>query len=321
MKTVVIALGGNALIAKGQKGTSSEQLATARAAARGIVDVIKAGHRVVVTHGNGPQVGALLRAQELAATAAPNEVQPLPLDFLDAATQGTIGYMLQQALQRELAAAEIKMPVGTVVTQVLVSRNDPAFAHPTKPVGGFYDEATAQRLKKERNWVVAEDAGRGWRRVVPSPKPISIIERALVRDLIERGVIVISCGGGGVPVVRDAAAGGALRGVEAVIDKDFASCVLAKEIGADVLAIATQVPCVYENYGKPNQKPVTVLSASEGRAELARGVFPAGSMAPKIEAACDFAETGSGSGREAIITDAASLVLALEGKAGTLIMR
>ena len=327
MKTIVIALGGNALIAKGQRGTTAEQLATVRSASRGIVRVIAAGHRVVVTHGNGPQVGFMLRAHELAE----REIPALPLDALDAATQGTIGYMLQQSLQHELAAADVKKPVGTIITQVLVSRNDPAFAKPSKPIGGFYDEATARRMQRERNWAISEDAGRGWRRVVPSPKPISIVERALVRELVERGVIVIACGGGGVPVVRDAASG-ALRGIEAVIDKDYASCVLAREIGADVLAIATPVPCVYENFGKQNQRALRELHAEDARARLARGEFPAGSMAPKIEAACDFVETGagvsggvvgsgSGGGREAVITDVPSLELALEGKAGTLIRR
>ncbi|MEM0475500.1 MAG: carbamate kinase [Candidatus Norongarragalinales archaeon] len=324
MKTIVVALGGNALIAKGQKGTASEQLATVANAARGIVNVIKAGHRVVVTHGNGPQVGFMLRAHELAE----REVPPLPLDFLDAATQGTIGYMLQQTLQQELAAAGIKKPVGTIITQVLVSRNDVAFSKPSKPIGGFYSHEEAQKLAREKGWNVAEDAGRGWRRVVPSPKPISIVERALVRELVERGVIVIACGGGGIPVVRDSASGGALRGVEAVVDKDFASCVLGREIGADVLAIATQVPCVFENYGKPNQRALRELTAEEARARLARGEYPAGSMAPKIEAACDFVETGiaaegatGGGGREAIITDVASLESALQGKAGTIIRR
>ncbi len=318
IKTIVIALGGNALIASGQKGSAAEQLATVSSAAKSIVRVISAGHRVVVTHGNGPQVGFMLRAHEIAE----KEVPPLPLDFLDAATQGTIGYMLQQALQHELAAADVKKPVGTIVTQVLVSRNDPAFAHPSKPVGGFYDEAAAKRMQRERHWTIVEDAGRGWRRVVPSPKPISIVERALVRDLIERGVIVIACGGGGVPVVRDPASG-ALRGVEAVIDKDYASCVLAREIGADVLAFATQVSCVYDNFGKQSQRALRELRSDEARSRLVRGEFPAGSMAPKIEAACDFVETGTGGGREAIITDVASLELALqgEGKAGTLIKR
>jgi carbamate kinase len=310
-ETLVVALGGNAIKAAGERGTSAEQFANVARAADAIADLVARGDRVVITHGNGPQVGSLLLQQ--AATAA--DVPPLPMDVCGAMTQGWIGYMIAQALGNALARRGHPAAgrIAAIVTQALVDGADPAFARPTKPVGPFYSAAEAQTMMAE-GLAMVEDSGRGWRRVVPSPRPTGFVERAAIRELVAAGLLVIVNGGGGVPVVRDGA--GRLRGVEAVIDKDLGAALLAREVEADRLLILTDVEQVALDYKKPTQRPLRRLSAAEARAHLAAGQFAAGSMGPKIEAAAQFVEDG---GRQAIITQLYRAVAALEGQTGTII--
>src|SRR4051794_16089591 len=241
MKTALIAIGGNSLIRAGEKGTAAEQLTNARRTAQALVRLIGDGYRLVVTHGNGPQVGADLLRSERAC----DQVPPLPLDVCGAATQGEIGYMLAQALRHELASAGLNTPVASVVTQTIVDANDPAMLHPTKPIGPFYSLAEAEQRRRTLGWQIVEDAARGYRRVVPSPEPIEIVELEVIRDLIRNGVLVVACGGGGIPVVR---IDGGVRGVEAVIDKDRASSLLALQVGVDLFVISTDVDRIYLDY-------------------------------------------------------------------------
>lgn len=310
-ETLVVALGGNAIKAAGERGTSAEQFVNVARAAEAIAALVEGGHRVVVTHGNGPQVGSLL-LQQAAATAA---VPPLPMDVCGAMTQGWIGYMIAQALGNALARRDHPAAgrIATIVTQALVDAADPAFAHPTKPVGPFYSAAEAQTLI-DQGLAMVEDSGRGWRRVVPSPRPTGFVERAAIRTLVEAGLLVIVNGGGGVPVVRDGA--GRLHGVEAVIDKDLGAALLARELEADRLLILTDVEQVALDYKKPTQRLLSRLTAAEARAYLAAGQFAAGSMGPKIEAAAQFVEGG---GRQAIITQLYRAGAALAGATGTIV--
>jgi carbamate kinase len=296
--TVVVALGGNALTRAGERGTAAEQLANLRDACAAIVPILESGD-VVVTHGNGPQVGASLLRHERAA----DEVPPLPLYLAVAETQAQIGAMIATEL-RPVAPR----PVVCVVTHVVVAEDDPAFSEPTKPIGPFYDAERARELKEERGWAMVEDAGRGWRRVVPSPEPLQVAELEAVRALVGTQTTVIACGGGGIPVVeRD----GALRGVDAVIDKDRASALLAAGLGAERLVILTDVDAVYRDFGSPAARAVPELTADEADALLPQ--LPPGSMRPKVEAARDVARTGG----EALITAADTLGDALAGRAGT----
>ncbi|WP_227764924.1 carbamate kinase [Zhaonella formicivorans] len=306
MKTVVVALGGNAILQPKQKGTIEEQMANVNASAKNIVKLIQEGYRVVVAHGNGPQVGNIL----LQNAAAREQVPAMPLDVCGAESQGLIGYMIQQNIRNELKKAGIDKPVVTILTQVVVDRHDPAFQNPTKPVGAFYSKEEAEKNMKEKGETWIEDSGRGWRKVVPSPKPQEVVELEAVRTLVETGAVVIAVGGGGIPVVKE---GDKLVGVEAVIDKDLASSLLAKNLGADILAIATDVPYVAINYGKPDQKNLKSMTVAEAKKYLEEGQFGKGSMGPKVQAVLNFVEAGG----QGIITSLDTLREAVVGDAGT----
>ena len=307
VKTALISIGGNSLIRAGEKGTVAEQLANARRTAQAIVQIIRTGLQVVVTHGNGPQVGAALLRSERAA----DQVYTHPLDVCDATTQGEIGYLLQQSLQAELAEAGLTTPVATVITQVVVSPTDPAMDHPTKPIGPFYSRREAEARRQQFGWSIVEDAERGYRRVVPSPEPLEIVEEGVIRRLVEAGVLVIAVGGGGIPVVRR---GPAFQGVEAVIDKDRASALLAARLETDYFVIAMEAERVCLNYRKPDQRPLGRVTAAELEGYHRDGQFPPGTMGPKVESALRFLRDG---GREVIITSCQRLLDAVRGDAGT----
>ncbi len=310
MKTMLIAVGGNSLIRAGEKGTVAEQMGNARRTAAAIIGLIQRGYRLVVTHGNGPQVGAALLRSERASDQVPAHT----LDVCGAATQGEIGYLLSQSLNDELAAAGLHVPVVTVVTQTIVSASDPAMQHPTKPIGPFYSRGDAEERQRVLGWQIVEDAARGYRRVVPSPEPIEIVELEVIRDLVNDGALVIACGGGGIPVVR---ANGGVRGVEAVIDKDRASALLAIRLGADVFAISTDTDYVYLDYKKPTQVPLRTVIAADLQEYFQAGHFPPGNMGPKIESVLRFLRAG---GKGAFITSYDQLCAAIDGKAGTHIL-
>jgi carbamate kinase len=303
---VVIALGGNAILQPGQVGTFEEQLFNIDGAMGRIAQLAEEGWRVVLTHGNGPQVGNLLIQNALAART----VAPMPMDVCGAMSQGQIGYMAAQTLANHLRKRRLQTPVVTIVTQVAVDPRDTAFAAPSKPVGPFYSEAEARKMMLEEGLAMREDAGRGWRRVVPSPEPKEIVELEAVRDLSEAGCLVVCSGGGGVPVVRSR---GALAGIDAVIDKDLAAALLARELGADALLILTDVPRAYVHYGTPEQTALERVTASQMRAYAAAGHFKAGSMGPKVEACLRFVDAGG----ESIIASLTEVGPALAGKAGT----
>jgi carbamate kinase len=309
-KTILIAIGGNSLIRAGEKGTVAEQAVNARRTAAAIVGLVALGHRLVITHGNGPQVGADLLRSERAA----DQVPPQPLDVCGAATQGEIGYLLVQALHTELELAHLHVPVVSVVTQSVVRRDDPAMQHPSKPIGPFYSRADAEERKRTLGWQIVEDAARGYRRVVPSPDPTEIVEQEVIRDLVNDGVLVVACGGGGIPVVEE---DGKLVGVEAVIDKDRASSLLASELGVDIFAISTDADFVYLDYKKPSQTAIRQIEAGDIEKHLMAGQFPPGNMGPKIESALRFLKRG---GKEVIITSYEYLFDAVQGKAGTHIL-
>lgn len=311
MKKIVIALGGNALQEGKGPATAEAQLAVVEKTSEYIADIIEAGYCVVLAHGNGPQVGRILLQNENSVDITP----AMPFDVCGAMSQGMIGYHMQQALKKSLNARGIKKDVATVVTQVVVDKNDPGFANPTKPIGPFYSKEDAERLEKEKGYTVKEDAGRGYRRVVASPIPVEIAELDAVKCLIEGGFTVITVGGGGIPVVKDEK--GNLTGVAAVIDKDLASERLGEDVEADALLILTAVEKAYINYGKENELALDVISSKQAREYMAQGHFAPGSMKPKIDAACRFAE--SKPGRKAIITSLDKAVEALAGKAGTVI--
>lgn len=309
MSTVVIALGGNAILQAGQKGTYKEQQENVRLAAESVAELMKAGHRVVLTHGNGPQVGNILLQQEAAAATVP----PMPLDVCGSQTQGMLGYMFQQELGNALRRRGLHHPVATIVTQCEVKADDPAFGSPCKPVGPFYDEARAQQAMAEKGWQMKEDRARGgWRRVVASPTPVSIVERDSINRLVEAGTLVIASGGGGVPVVRGE--DGSLKGVEAVIDKDLAGYVLAMDVKADVFMVLTDVPQVAIRFGTPQQENLGRVTAAQMREYQQAGHFAAGSMGPKVEACLRFVEATGG---RAIIGSLAEALHAVAGEAGT----
>jgi len=312
-KLAVIAIGGNSLIKDKTKVTVQDQYQAAKETCYHIAEMIEQGWNVAIGHGNGPQVGFILRRSEIAAKVA--GMHEVPLDFCGADTQGAIGYTLQQNLYNEFKRRGMNKKAATVVTQVLVDRNDPAFQNPTKPIGSFMSEEEARKRAEEDGWVVVEDAGRGWRRVVPSPIPQEIIELDAVKELLEAGIITITVGGGGIPVVRNE--DGSLEGVAAVIDKDYASSLLARSIGADLFLISTAVEKVYLNFGKPDQKPIDRMTVSEAKKYMEEGHFAKGSMLPKIQAIIWFLEAG---GKQAIITSPESIARALAGETGTLIV-
>ena len=303
MQRTVVAFGGNAITRERERGTWEEQTANARVAVRSVLALRDRGHQVLLTHGNGPQVGALALQQLHAADHTP----ALPFDALGAMTQGQLGYLLQQAI----SALRPDVPTSVVVTRVVVDPADPAFTRPTKPIGPFYDEGAARTLATERGWTVAPDAGRGWRRMIASPAPLDIVEEASVGALLDRGVLVIAGGGGGVPVVR---LEDRLQGVEAVIDKDRCSARLASALGAQLLAMVTGVDRVALDFGTRWQRDMARLTVSDAVRHLEAGEFPAGSMGPKIEAAVTFLQEG---GRAAVITSAAHLAAACDGRHGT----
>ncbi|NLY54591.1 MAG: carbamate kinase [Firmicutes bacterium] len=308
MKKVVVALGGNAILQAGQAGTVEQQLANIDQAAGQIAAMIMAGYRVVITHGNGPQVGNILLQNEKASDLVP----AMPLDVCGAQTQGQIGYLLQQSLTNILRQHGHLQPVVTVVTQVSIAADDPALKQPTKPIGPYFSAAQAQELAATQGYIMQEDKARGgWRRLVPSPTPLRIQEREAILNLLASGAVVIAAGGGGIPVVETERG---LRGIEAVIDKDLASQRLAVDIGAEILLILTDVKAVAINWGSPGQEWLGEVHVAEARRYQAEGHFRAGSMGPKVEAACSFVEEG---GEIAIITSLEAGSAALQGKAGT----
>jgi len=306
--TAVVAVGGNSLIVDAEHQSIPDQVKAATLTSHYVADMVEAGWTVVLTHGNGPQVGFILRRSGIAKGVVPE----VPVDYADADTQGAIGYMFQRALYNEFQRRKIKRKVVAIVTQVRVDPNDPAFKAPTKPIGAHMTEDVAKSLAQDLGWTVHEDAGRGWRRVVASPQPQEIIELDIIEALIDLGYIVIACGGGGIPVLRDPQ--GELQGLEAVIDKDFASSLLARDIRAELFVVSTGVEKVAVNFGKPDQRALERIVLADARRYLAEGQFPKGSMGPKIEAIIAFLEGGGG---RALITNPPNLGRALSGAAGT----
>lgn len=308
----VVAFGGNAVIKKGQRGDVYEQFANTRASLEPFIPLIAAGAPLVLTHGNGPQVGDLL----LMAEAARREVPELPLGVLVADSQGQMGYMFQQSLKNRLIRGGIERDVVTVLTQVVVARDDDRLQRFTKPIGPFFDEGTAKQRMVDKGVVLKEDAGRGWRRVVPSPTPLAIVETEIIRELLGHGDVVIACGGGGIPVYHEE--DGRLEGVDAVVDKDLASAVLARDLGAQVFVSATSVERVYLDFSKPNRRPLDVVTSAEAKAYLDQGHFGEGSMRPKVAAIIGFLEGG---GKLGVVTTPELVPAALRGKAGTRFVR
>ena len=307
----VVAIGGNSLIRDNAHATVEDQYEAVVETAKHIVGMIEQGYEVIVTHGNGPQVGFILRRSEIAKDVA--AMHQVPLVSCGADTQGAIGYQIQQALDNEFRKRGMDKTAVTVVTQVVVSENDPAFQKPTKPIGSFYTKEQTEEIQKNNpSWVMIEDAGRGYRRMVASPLPQEIVEKNVINKLVRDGYCVISVGGGGIPVIKRE--DGSLQGIDAVIDKDFATSLLAADIKADVLIISTGVPTVYLNYGKPDEKALDKVTLSELKQYVAENHFAPGSMLPKIQAVINFLENG---GKEAIITNPESLEEAVAGKTGT----
>ena len=314
-KIAVVAIGGNSLIKDTAHQSVEDQEDALRETAHHVADMVEQGWDVAIGHGNGPQVGFVLRRSEIAAKV--EGMHEVPLDVCGADTQGAIGYELQQALQNELYHRGIKKRCATIITQVLVDQQDPAFKNPSKPIGGFMDQAEATRRKNEMGWSVVEDAGRGWRRVVPSPLPQEIVEQTTIEAVLKKGIIVITVGGGGIPVID--VGNGEYRGTAAVIDKDFASSLLAREINAALFLIATAVEKVAINFGKPNQQWLDKMTLAEAKKYLAEGThFAKGSMAPKMQAILWYLEAG---GKHAIITNPENIGRALRGETGTHIVR
>jgi carbamate kinase len=307
-KTVLVALGGNVLIREDEKGTAEEQWRHGEEVCRDLFPLIKQGYNLVITHGNGPQAGNALIRNEMTSSLLP----VMPLDICVADTEGEMGYLLQQALLNELRRNDLRRFVVTMITQVIVSKDDPAFDNPTKPIGPFFTRQEADKLACRRGWKMIEDSKRGYRRVVPSPKPTRIIQRDMIRLLAEEGHIVIACGGGGIPIIIGE--NDDYKGVEAVVDKDRASAILARNINAEIFIILTRVPKVSLNFGKPDQKDLDRLSVADAKRYFAEGHFLPGSMGPKIESCIDFLTDG---GERAIITDPQHLEEALEGRHGT----
>jgi len=311
-KLAVVAVGGNALIRDKDHESIPDQSREAVITTHHIAEMIAAGWNVVITHGTGPQVGFILRRSELAL----EEVPPVPMDYADADLQGGIGYMFLKALYNEFRKQKIDRKAVAIITQTLVDRNDPAFADPSKPIGSHMDEETAQRLARRQGWIVKDDAGRGWRRVVPSPQPKTIVELDAINLLARSGFVVIACGGGGIPVIQDEE--GNLVGVEAVIDKDLASSLLARGIGADLLLVSTGVEKVAINFNKPDRRWLDRMTVAEARKHYADNQFDRGSMGPKIQAVIEFIEGG---GQTGLITNPENIGRALAGETGTYIVK
>jgi carbamate kinase len=307
-KLAVVAVGGNALIRQKEKESLPDQYAAVCLTMPHLVDMVQNGWRVIITHGNGPQVGFILRRSELSA----HELHSIPLDYCGSNTQGSIGYMFQTALRNEFKRRGMPNPAATIVTQTLVDRNDPAFKNPSKPIGSFMDEQTALQHRDADGWSVMEDAGRGWRRVVASPRPVRIVQQDAIMSLVNAGFTVVGVGGGGIPVIENE--NGEIEGVEAVIDKDLASALFASSIDADLFLISTEVEKVAINFNKPDVQWLDRLSVEEAKKYLAEGQFGKGSMEPKIKAVLDFLECG---GRKALITNPENMLRALRGETGT----
>ena len=312
-KLAVVAIGGNSLIKDKQHQTVEDQYRAAGETCHHIADMIEQGWEVAIGHGNGPQVGFILRRSEIAAKVA--GMHEVPLDVCGSDSQGAIGYALQQNLANEFKRRGMEKRAATVITQVLVDTNDPAFQNPAKPIGGFMEEDEAKERAAKEGWTVVDDAGRGWRRVVPSPLPEEIVELEAVRELLNAGIVTITVGGGGIPVIRNE--DGDIEGVAAVIDKDYASSLLARSIGANLLLISTAVEQVYLNFNKPDQKAIDVMTMAEAKQYMEEGHFAKGSMLPKIQAIIWFLEAG---GQEAIITNPENVARALRGETGTRIV-
>jgi len=309
-KLAVVAFGGNALLKPEDRGTQEEQIARAKQAARWLAEIVRHGYKLLVVHGNGPQVGNILVQAEEASTKIP----PQSLDVCVAQTEGSMGFMLQQAIRNRLESIGIGGEVAAVLTEVEVDVNDPAFKRPTKPIGPFFTRYRAEALERDLGWTMREDSGRGWRHVVPSPRPLRILNMKTISRMIGEASVVIAAGGGGIPVVRGR--DGQWRGIEAVIDKDYASALLAGELRADLFIILTGVNKVAIDFGKPSQQDVDRMTVAEAETHLASGQFPAGSMGPKIEASVQFVHA---TGKQVIITDVDHLRDALEGREGTII--
>ncbi|MCQ4573822.1 MAG: carbamate kinase [Candidatus Brocadiales bacterium] len=312
IKKAVIAFGGNAILKQGERGTIREQLTHCRETCDALLDIVGTGYELVIVHGNGPQVGNML----LRAEGVRGKVPELPLDVCVAATQGTMGFMLEIEMRNRLKERGLDKEVTTLMTQVVIDPDRERFEHPTKPVGPFYDEERAGELRRERHWDIVEDSHRGFRRVVASPRPVEILGIETIRSLINKRHIVIAAGGGGVPVLRRN--GERLSGVEAVIDKDYTAGLMAREVGAELLIVLTRVESVCVNFGGPDEKPLRRITTAEARDYLARGEFPAGSMAPKISAALEFVEA---TGHQVLITAAGTLKPAMDGLTGTRIVK
>ncbi len=310
-KIALIAFGGNAILPDHQRGLQSEQSHNATKAARLMIHVVKKGYDLIIVHGNGPQVGNLLIQMEEAS----NKIPPFSLEVCDAMTEGSMGFMLEKAIVNELRKNSLDKEVATLITQVVVDREDPAFDHPSKPIGPFYSRYRAQMLMREKKWRMVEDAGRGFRQVVPSPRPIDVVPKRVLHDLVQAGRIVIAAGGGGIPVIINGR--GLFEGVEAVIDKDFASSLIAREVKADLFINLTNVPRVSLNFGTEEETPISQMTVAEAQKFVEEGHFPPGSMGPKILAAIEYIRAG---GSEAIITSANHLKAALINRAGTRIM-
>jgi carbamate kinase len=311
-KLAVVAFGGNALLRPEDHGTQEEQIARAKQAARWLAEIVRHGYKLIVVHGNGPQVGNILVQAEEASTKIP----PQSLDVCVAQTEGSIGFMLQQAIRNRLESIGVGGEVVTVLTEVEVDANDPAFKRPTKPIGPFFTGYRAEVLARDLGWTMREDAGRGWRHVVPSPQPLRILNVKTLRRMLEEAAVVIAAGGGGIPVARGR--DGQWRGIEAVIDKDYASALLASALDADVFIILTGVPKIAIDFGKPTQRFVERLTIAEAERHMAEGQFPAGSMGPKVQSAMQFVRA---TGKQVLITDVEVLREALEGKDGTVIVK
>jgi carbamate kinase len=310
-KIALIAFGGNAILPQEQRGLQSEQMKNAQKAARLMIHVVKKGYDLIIVHGNGPQVGNLLIQMEESI----NKVPPFSLEVCDAMTEGSMGFMLEKAIINELRKHSLDKEVATVITQIVVDREDPAFENPTKPIGPFYSKYRAQILTREKKWEMIEDSGRGFRKIVPSPMPIDVVPKRIIHDLVHSGKIVIAAGGGGIPVIINGR--GLFQGVEAVIDKDFSAGLIAKEVKCNLFIILTNVPKVYKNFKKPDETPLDKIDVDEAEDLLAQGQFPPGSMGPKIKAAIDYIRSG---GKEVLITSSNHLKAALINRSGTRIV-
>ena len=307
---ILVSLGGNAILKHTDNGTAEEQFSNTAKTSQILVNMLKKDYHIVLTHGNGPQVGDILMAYDISKDTLP----PMPLDVCVAQTQGMIGFMLQLSLKNILIKENMQKSIVTILTQTIINKDDPQLNYPSKPIGPFYNASEADKLRENHDWVIVEDSGRGYRRVVPSPLPVGFVEESSIKTLYNENKLVIACGGGGIPIIKNE--NGVYEGVEAVVDKDHTSALLASKLGVEVLLILTDVEKVSINYGKPEQKNLDHLTVQKAEEYLSKGHFPAGTMGPKIESTIDFIKNG---GKKAIITSIENSIKALEGKAGTTI--